>query len=340
MKKNMRSYTLEKINAIIADLGIESYRGQQIFQWIWQKNAEDFSSMTNISKAYRKSLSEKFTIAGLKIEKKLSAKDGTEKFLFRLEDNTFIESVFIPEGNRRTVCVSTQVGCPLGCRFCATALMGFKRNLKAYEIADEIRIIQKEQNVKITNLVFMGMGEPLLNIREVISAIETISSSIGLSISQRHTTISTVGLIDGIYFLLKSPAKVKLAISLNFPDENMRKEMMPITKQNPTKEILKLAKKYSLDKSMVTFEYVMINSLNDRLKDAQRLLKLLQGIPSKINLIPYNPHPALPFKKPSDKKMKEFHQYLLSSKHTITLRKSRGQEILAGCGQLAGGTIK
>jgi 23S rRNA (adenine2503-C2)-methyltransferase len=332
----MRSYSLTRMNAVIANLGIEPYRGQQIFQWIWQKNATDFSGMTNISKVFRKSLSDKFTISGLKIEKDLSAKDGSKKFLFRLEDNKLIEAVFIPEGKRKTVCVSTQVGCPLGCKFCATALMGFKRNLKAYEIADEIRIIQKDQNAKITNLVFMGMGEPLLNIEEVDSAIEIISSSIGLSISQRHTTISTVGLIDGIYYLLKSPLKVKLAISLNFPDENMRKEMMPITKQNPTKEILKLAKKYSLEKSMVTFEYVMINSLNDSLKDAQRLLKLLREIPSKINLIPYNSYPALPFKKPPDKKMKEFHQYLLSSKHTITLRKSRGQEILAGCGQLAG----
>jgi 23S rRNA (adenine2503-C2)-methyltransferase len=336
VNKNLKSYSLSKIKDIITNLGIEQYRSQQIFQWIWQKNAEDFAIMTNISKNLRKLLSEKFEISGLRIERRQSAKDGTEKFLFRLEDNNFIEAVFIPEAKRRTVCASTQVGCPLGCKFCATALIGFKRNLKAYEIADEIRIIQKELNKKVTNLVFMGMGEPLLNIEEVIRAIEIISSSIGLSISQRHTTISTVGLIDGINYLLKSSLKVKLAISLNFPDEKMRKEMMPIAKQNPMKEMLKLAKKYSLKKSMVTFEYVMIDKLNDRLKDAQRLLKLLRGIPSKINLIPYNPYPALPFKKPSDMKIKDFHQYLLSSKHTITLRKSRGQEILAGCGQLAG----
>jgi 23S rRNA (adenine2503-C2)-methyltransferase len=340
MKKNMRSYPLTKMNTIITDCGIEPYHSQQIFQWIWQKNAEDFSGMTNISKELRKLLSEKFTISGLHIEKRFSAADGSEKFLFRLEDNNFVEAVFIPENKRKTICVSTQVGCPLACTFCATALLGFKRNLKAYEIADEIRVIQKEQKEKITNLVFMGMGEPLLNLKEVVQAIEIISSPIGLSISQRHTTISTAGLIDGLDYLLKSPLKVKLAISLNFPDEKMRKEMMPITKQNPIKEILKLAKNYSLKKSMVTFEYVMIDSLNDRLKDAQRLLKLVRGIPSKINLIPYNPYPTLPFEKPSDKKIKEFHQYLLSSKHTITLRKSRGQEILAGCGQLAGGMTK
>ncbi|KPJ74540.1 hypothetical protein AMJ52_00020 [candidate division TA06 bacterium DG_78] len=340
MKKNIRSYSLIKMNTVIADLGIEPYRSQQIFQWIWQKNAADFSVMTNISKELRKSLSEKFTISGLKIEKKLSAKDGSEKFLFRLEDNNFVEAVFIPEGKRKTICVSTQVGCPLACKFCATALMGFARNMKAYEIADEIRIIQREKKVKITNLVFMGMGEPLLNLKEVAEAMDIISSSVGLSISQKRTTISTAGLVDGLDYLLTSPLKVKLAISLNFPNEKVRKKMMPVAKQNPIKEILKLAREYSHTKNMVTFEYVLIDNLNDRLKDAQNLLKLLKGIPSKINLIPYNPHPTLPYKSPSQEKIKKFHQYLLLSKHTITLRKSRGREILAGCGQLAGGVIK
>jgi len=325
---------------IITNIGIEPYRGQQIFKWIWQRDAKDFSSMSNISKELRKSLSEKFIISGLKIEKKLFSKDGTRKYLLKLENNKYIEAVFIPEGKRKTVCVSTQIGCPLNCKFCATALLGFKGNLKAYEIADEVRIIQDDLGEKITNIVFMGMGEPLLNIKGISPAIEIISSSLGLCISQRHTTISTVGLIDGIEYLLKSPLKVKLAVSLNFPDEKMRQEMIPVAKENPLTEILKLAKEYSLKKNMVTFEYVIIDNLNDYVKDAQRLLKLLRGIRAKINLIPYNPHPLLTYKRPPIERIERFYQYLLTSHHTITLRKSRGQEILAGCGQLAGAQPK
>jgi len=323
----------------VGALGLEPYRADQIFQWIWQKNVKDFSVMTNISKEIRKLLSDKFIIAGLKKEKDLSAKDGSKKFLLKLPDNNHIEAVFIPDGKRKTVCVSMQVGCPLGCKFCATALLGFKRNLKAYEIADEIRLIQEDLKDRITNVVFMGMGEPLLNVGEVEGAIAILSSPIGLSISQRHTTISTVGLIDGIDYLLKTGLKVKLAISLNFADEELRKEMMPVARKHPMHEILKLAKEYSLKKNMVTFEYVIIDNVNDRIKDAQRLLKLLKGIPAKINLIPYNPHPLLPYKQPSVKKIERFHQHLLTSHHPIMLRKSRGQEILAGCGQLAGNKL-
>ncbi len=327
---------MESIKTIMTDLNIEPYRCTQIFQWLWQKNTQDFSAMTNISKALRKKISDLFTIRGIETETQVSARDGTEKFLFKLEDSKYIEAVFIPEDRRQTVCVSTQVGCPLGCKFCATALLGFKRNLRAYEIADQIRSIQKATGKKITNIVFMGMGEPLLNIKEVSAALDIISSPIGLGIGQRHTTISTVGLLDGMEYFLKSSLKVKMAISLNFPDEAMRKQMMPITRKNPLSQILKIAKEYSLKKSMVTFEYILIDDLNDHIKDAQRLLKLLRGIPSKINLIPFNPYPQLPYERPSVKKIERFYQYLLTSRHTITLRKSRGQEIFAACGQLAG----
>lgn len=338
MKENLKKYSLSELEEILTKLGLEQYRAGQVFQWLWQKSAKEFSEMTNLSKELRKSLADNFRITGLKIEKLLKAADGTKKFLLELEDGNFIESVFIPEVKRKTICVSTQIGCPLGCKFCATAQLDFKRNLMAYEIAEQVQIVQNETGEKITNIVFMGMGEPLLNIKEVEEAIGILSSPIGLGISQRHTTVSTVGLIEGIEYLLKSPLKAKLAISLNFPDEEMRKELMPVTKKNPLKEILKLARKYSLKKQLVTFEYVMIDNLNDRIEDARLLLKLLKGIPAKINLIPYNPHPLLPYKRPSEQKIEEFHQYLLTSHHTITLRKSRGQEILAGCGQLAGNT--
>ncbi len=317
------------------NLGAKQYRAEQIFKWIWQKSAQDFSVMTNLSKDFRRKLSEKFIITGVTTARTLTARDGARKFGLKTEDMEIIEAVYIPEKRRKTVCVSTQIGCPLGCTYCATGLMGFRRNLKAYEIADEIRLIQEGIDDKISNIVFMGMGEPLLNLKEVMGAIEIISSPIGLSISQRHTTVSTVGLIHGLEKLLASSLKVKLAISLNFPDEEMRKEMMPAARKNPLQEIIKIAKEYSLKKNMVTFEYVLLDRINDRIADARRLVRLLKGVPSKINLIPYNPHPLLPFKRPPEEKIQRFYNYLLTSPHTITLRKSKGQEILAACGQLA-----
>ncbi len=213
--------------------------------------------------------------------------------------------------------------------------MKFSRNLRAHEIADQARIVQHDTNTKVTNVVFMGMGEPLLNLQETLGAIEINSSPIGLSISQRHTTVSTVGILQGMRTLLNAPFKVKLAISLNFADENVRNEMIPVAKNNPLKEVLQIAKEYSRTKSMVTFEYVMIKNLNDRLRDARLLVSLLKDIPAKINLIPYNEHPLMPYKRPSDERIGQFYNYLLTAPQTVTLRKSRGQEIQAGCGQLA-----
>ncbi len=335
MRDNIKSYSLRAMMDGVSNLGVEQYRAEQIFKWIWQKNAQDFSAMTNLSKEFRTELSQNFVIAGLNTEKLLTAKDGSRKYLLKTEDAETIEAVFIPEGKRKTVCVSTQIGCPLRCKFCATGLMGLERNLRAYEIADEIRIIQENTDEKITNIVFMGMGEPLLNLQEVMETIEIVRSPMGLSVGQRHMTISTVGLIPGLEKLLASSLKAKLAISLNFADEEMRKEMMPAARENPLRHIIRLAREYSLKKNMVTFEYVLIDKVNDRIVDARQLLRLIKGVPTKINLIPYNPHPLLPFKRPSDKKVQYFYNYLLTSPHTITLRKSKGQEILAACGQLA-----
>jgi 23S rRNA (adenine2503-C2)-methyltransferase len=202
-------------------------------------------------------------------------------------------------------------------------------------MTDEVRLIQADHDCKITNIVFMGMGEPLMNLREVITAIEMCSSPLGLSIGQRHTTVSTAGLIDGMRNLLNTQIKVKLAISLNFPDEDMRSEMMPVNRNNPLKEILQLAREYSVTRGMVTFEYVLIARMNDSINHARRLLSRIRGIPSKINLIPYNPVPSLPYKRPSQKTIDRFYQYLLNSHHTVTLRKSKGIEIHAACGQLS-----
>jgi 23S rRNA (adenine2503-C2)-methyltransferase len=334
MKINLRALTIEGLKNLMKTRGMEPYRADQLFQWLWQKNAQSFSSMTNISKSLRAEFTKEFTIDGLTNEKVVRTKDGVQKFLFRTLDNNEIETVFIPEQKRRTLCVSTQVGCPYNCRFCATGLMGFKRDLEAYEIADQIRLAQQNTGEKITNIVFMGMGEPLVNFEQVINAISIISSPIGLSISQRHTTISTAGINSGIRELLGSSLKVKLAISLNFANEKLRQEMMPVARNNPLKELILLAHEYSLKKSMVTFEYVLIDRINDRLEDARQLLKLIEGVPSKINLIVYNPHPRIPYKRPSVARVTRFYDFLMNSKHTLTLRKSRGSRIKAGCGQL------
>ncbi|MEO0106757.1 MAG: 23S rRNA (adenine(2503)-C(2))-methyltransferase RlmN [candidate division WOR-3 bacterium] len=335
MKQNIKAYSLTKLQELMEELGLEPYRAQQVFQWLWQKNSIDFEKMTNLSKILRKKLDDKFVIKNLLIVECLKSGDDAKKYVFELEDKKRIEGVYIPEANRRTICVSTQVGCPLRCKFCATGLYGFSRNLFAWEIANQIQLVQSDISTKPTNIVFMGMGEPLLNLSEVYNALEILSSSIGLGISQRHITVSTAGIIDGMRELLNSQFKVKLAISLNFADEELRKEMMPVAEKNPLKEVLKIAREYSLRKEMVTFEYVMIKGLNDRLIDARRLVKLLKDIPSKVNLIPLNEYPGLPFKSPEPEAINKFRDFLYNFRHTVTIRKSKGQEILAGCGQLA-----
>jgi 23S rRNA (adenine2503-C2)-methyltransferase len=334
VKPNLKSHSLDHMRSFMTDLGHAPYRGDQIFGWIWQKHAHDFTVMTNLSKEIRASLTERFCICGPTISDTIRASDGAVKYIMRTEDDHTIETVYIPEEKRKTVCVSTQIGCPLNCSFCATGRMGFVRNLRAHEIADQVRSIQ-ERGDTVTNIVLMGMGEPLLNVDEVLAALEICCAPTGLSVSQRHTTLSTAGIIDGMRVLLASPRKVKLAVSLNFPDEKMRQQMMPVTVNNPLSEVVQLAREYSLKKSMVTFEYVLIDRINDRIQDARRLLQLIKGIPSKINLIPYNPFPGLPYRRPLDARIMRFQEYLLDSRHTVTLRRSKGDEIKAACGQLS-----
>jgi 23S rRNA (adenine2503-C2)-methyltransferase len=337
MVSNFKRYALSEAKRIMVDLGLDAYRGEQIFKWIWQKNVRSFSAMTNLSRDMRDRLNGLYTIEGLhELEVHLEG-NSARKYVFGLQDGKRIESVYIRESKRRTVCVSCQVGCPLGCKFCATALSGFERNLLAYEIADQVRLIQEAIGEKCTNVVFMGMGEPFLNIDEIFKTLDIMSSPIGLAISRRHTTVSTAGLIQGMELLLKSSYRVKLAISLNFADEEKRKEFMPVARSNPLRELLRVAKAYSLEKTMVTFEYVMLRGINDGLRDAKNLRRLLSGIPAKINLIPFNEHPMLQYKRPTVRRLNDFYNWMLNSKHTVVIRKSRGQKILAGCGQLASG---
>jgi 23S rRNA (adenine2503-C2)-methyltransferase len=334
VKENLRQYTLDGLRERMLREHLDAYRGEQIFKWLWQKNMSTFETMTNLSKELRIILSEKFTIGGLMIDHMVKGTDGTQKFRLRLQDEHCIEAVLIPEDRRQTICVSTQVGCPLACTFCATGLMGYVRDLKAFEIADQVRIIQEMVGRKISNVVFMGMGEPLLNTQNILDAMAILCSPMGLSISQRHMTVSTIGILPGLKALLASPLKVKLAISLNFPVQAQREEMMPGTKRHSLTSVLDLARQYSREKTMVTFEYVVIRKINDTIQHAQALLNLVKNIPSKINVIPYNPSPQLPYQAPGETSLMRFHDFLLASPHTITLRRSRGLDVHAACGQL------
>ncbi len=334
--KNIKIYTIEELIKIMSEMGHEKYRAQQLFKWLWQRHSLKFDSMSDLSKNFRSFLSEKFTILDLDLITVQKAMDGAKKFVLRTPvDHHCLESVYIPEGDRHTVCVSSQIGCPLKCKFCATGLMRFERNLSAFEIANQVQVIQSVLDRRISNIVFMGMGEPLLNLEALFKALEIITSPNGLAVAQRHITISTIGLINGIEELSRSKYKVKLAISLNFADESIRNDMMPATRNSTIHDLLKIARAYSKSKSMITFEYVLIKNINDRAADAERLKTLLKGIRCKLNIIPFNEYPGLPFKKPDETIIKNFYETMLDSKFTVTLRRSKGSDILAACGQLA-----
>jgi 23S rRNA (adenine2503-C2)-methyltransferase len=336
MKENIKRYTLDELEREMNGMAIEPYRGRQIFQWLWPKNARSFDDMTNLSKDLRRLLKERYELINPEAEKVQTSADGTRKFRFKLEDGLRIESVFIPEGLRRTICVSTQVGCTLGCKFCATALMGFKRNLKAHEICGQVQAVAAESGGKPTNVVLMGMGEPLLNLEETIKAIPILTSENGLGISHRHITVSTAGIVSGILRLRESGVRVKLAISLNFADDKARREYMPIARSNPLPDLLAAARQYVTGQERVTFEYVLIKGVNDGIRDAGRLAKLLQGMRAKINLIAFNPVPGLALEAPDPERLKKFYEYMLVSRQPVTMRKSHGRDISAACGQLIG----
>ncbi len=328
---------MDALSKLVKQLGWESYRAQQIFTWIWQKGITDIDLATNLAKLKREGLKTDYYISSLNLIDQKISQDNAQKFLFGLEDNHNIESVFIPESDRKTVCVSTQVGCTLGCQICYTGKMQFNRNLKFYEIADQVLQIQKLTGSRITNVVFMGMGEPFLNYNEVLKAIELINSDFGLNIGARKITVSTSGIIERIYDFADFPLQAKLAISLNAANDELRTKLMPVNKKYPLSELIKAARYFvETKKKRVTFEYVVIKGVNDRVQDVKALTKLLYGIGCKINLIPINPYPGCQYSSPSIEELKVFAEKLYPKLPAVIIRKSRGQDILAACGQLAG----
>jgi 23S rRNA (adenine2503-C2)-methyltransferase len=338
---NIKSLSFEELINLVVGMGMERYRGVQIFQWLWQKNVDSFTGMTNLSKKLRTELAAKFYIGQLNLLNIISDADSTSKFTFELEDGNVIESVLIFDQQRRTICLSTQVGCALGCRFCATARIGFKRNLRWYEIVEQIQGIAKISKVTPTNVVFMGMGEPMLNLDEVIKAITVINSDYGLKIGARRITVSTAGIPEGIRKIATFPIQIRLAISLNASSNPVRSSLMPINKRYPLELLLSVARDYvKITGRRLTFEYVLIPGVNNRKIDAEQLIKLLNNIPCKINLIPFNPFPGSEFKSPSSHEVNQFAKMLYPHLPAVTIRKSRGSNVLAGCGQLAAGICK
>ena len=336
-KVNLKSFSKDELFHFIEAAGLPRFRAGQLIHWIYQRYATDISSITELSKELRSGLERMAYISDLKLLRRLKSSDGTEKFLFSLEDAETIESVLIPDDARLTLCISSQVGCAMGCKFCLTGKLGLIRNLRAYEIADQViavnRLILPQ---KITNIVMMGMGEPLANLDEVAEALWRITEFI--DISKRRITLSTAGLVPGMALLADRAPHVNLAVSLNASSDKVRDDIMPINRRYPLKALIEACKKFPLaPRRRITFEYVLIGGVNDSPEDAGRLVKLVRGLRCKINLIPLNPHPESGMKRPSDAVVLKFQKALVDSGLTAFIRESKGQDILAACGQLRAG---
>lgn len=336
---SIKHLTDDELKAKLGAMGFKGYRAVQITSWIYQHYAVSFEEMTNIAKAERDQLAAAFSITALSLLQEERSSDGTRKFLFGLEDGHTIESVLIPDDDRQTLCISSQVGCRQACRFCLTGQGGFTRDLLFYEIADQVlevsRILTDEGARGITNIVLMGMGEPLANYDEVIKAIRVITSDRALGFSGRRLTLSTDGLVPEMEALGRAGVKVNLAVSLNATTDETRDRIMPVNRRYPLKDLLAACRRFPLEpRRRITFEYVLLKGVNDSEDDALRLTRLLKGIKCKVNLIPFNPFPGSEFKRPDDRAVKRFQQILQDHHYTALVRESRGRDISAACGQL------
>ncbi|KMP10696.1 50S rRNA methyltransferase [Candidatus Nitromaritima sp. SCGC AAA799-A02] len=337
-QNNLIGLPQDRLRQFFAESGAEPYRAHQVFTWVYHNGVRDFDRMTNLSKTLRTHLKEHFHITPPRIQNKTTSQDGSVKYLFQLEDGQSIESVWMPAGPRKTLCISTQVGCRLACAFCMTGSLGLKRNLSAAEILGQCMAVNEDLNEKdqVTNVVLMGMGEPLDNYDATVDAVRLMISPEGLRISARKVTLSTAGQVDLIKKFQEENLHVNLAISLNATDDKTRGDIMPINKKYPIKDLMECLRNYPLKPTRrLTFEYVLLGGINDRDEDAQRLAKLLHGIPSKINLIPFNWFSPSEFRPPSEERVHSFQDYLLSKNYSVFIRQNRATDILGACGQLA-----
>ncbi len=339
--RNIRTLSLPDIEQYFENIGEKKFRARQVYEWLWLKPVQRFDDMTNLSKDLRNKLKEDFTLPGLTVDTVQHAEDGTIKTRFKTHDGHFIEGVLIPTTSRFTACVSSQIGCSLSCKFCATGYMERKRNLEFDEIYDQVAILnrqcEKEHGKKLSNIVFMGMGEPLLNYKNVLRAIERITSPQGMAMSPRRITVSTAGVAKAIRQLGDDNVKFKLALSLHAANDQKRHEIMPINDTNNIQSLKDaLNYFYKETKNEITFEYILLKDFNDSLKDADDLIKLYRQVPvDLVNIIEYNPIGFARFEKPEEEKVAAFMNYLEKHRVNVRLRKSRGKDIDAACGQLA-----
>ncbi len=321
------------------------FRAEQVMKWIYHYGVDDFDEMTNLNKVLRAKLKEQCEIAAPEIAQRKESSDGTIKYALKLRGGQEVETVWIPEKERKTLCVSSQVGCALECTFCSTAQQGFNRNLAASEIigqvwrvAKDIGFFGKTKKRPVTNVVMMGMGEPLLNINNVVPAMDLMMHDLGFGISKRRVTLSTSGVVPALD-ILKEKIDVALAISLHAPNDELRDEIVPINKKYPIKEFLAASRRYIKDSKAndsITVEYVMILEKNDSMDQAHELAKLLKGTPVKVNLIPFNPYPGSPYKRSSNSRIDRFSKVLQDYGITTIVRRTRGDDVDAACGQLVG----
>ncbi len=340
-KKNIRHLTLSDLTEYFTTLGEKKFRVNQVWEWLWTKHAHSFDEMTNLSKELRQQLADNFSLPALAVDATQYSADGTIKSRFRTADKNLVEGVLIPTDERKTACVSSQIGCSLSCKFCATGYMARKRNLDYDEIYDEVVLLnQQSERVygkKLSNIVFMGMGEPLLNYKNVLRAIERITAEDGLGMSPRRITVSTAGVAKMIRQLGDDKVKFKLAVSLHAANDKKRNEIMPINESNNIKALIDaLNYFYQQTGNEITFEYILFKDFNDSRQDAEELVKLFRQVPADlVNIIEYNPIEQALFAKPEEDAIQQFMQHLEKNRVNARLRRSRGKDIDAACGQLA-----
>jgi 23S rRNA (adenine2503-C2)-methyltransferase len=339
-KIDIRSLSLDDLKKHFIEMNEQAFRANQIYDWLWVKSCTDFDGMSNVSKLLRQKLADKYVINAVKVDKSQFSADKTIKSTFKLYDNNIIEGVLIPATDRMTACVSSQVGCSLTCKFCATGYMDRKRNLNADEIYDQVVLIDEQAKanyqIPLTNIVYMGMGEPLLNYANVLKSIEHITSEAGLNMAAKRITVSTAGIAKMIKKLGDDQVRFNLALSLHAANDIKRNEIMPINEQNSLKALAEALKYYfSKTKNPVTFEYIVFDNFNDDLQDAAELAKFCKHIPCKVNIIEYNPISFADYQNAGVDKIEAFADYLRKQGVNTNIRRSRGKDIDAACGQLA-----
>jgi 23S rRNA (adenine2503-C2)-methyltransferase len=341
VKQNIRHLTLEELSKYFADLGEKKFRTKQVYEWIWKKNAQGFEDMTDVSKELRQKLADNFEFNALKVNTTQFSNDGTVKSRFMTYDGHMIEGVLIPTEKRNTACVSSQIGCSLSCKFCATGTMERKRNLDFDEIYNQVALINQQSektfDKKLSNVVFMGMGEPLLNYKNVLRAIDKLISNDGMAMSPKRITVSTAGVAKQIRQLGDDKVRFNLALSLHAADDKKRNQIMPINESNSIATLVEaLNYFYEKTKNDITLEYILFKNLNDSIEDAEALTKIYRQIPTHlVNVIEYNPIDGAQFSKPDEEMTQRFTDHLAKNRVNVRVRRSRGKDIDAACGQLA-----